>query len=873
MKEEATSANAAGGGDGRVAVRPKRRGHRALRLALRVLGGIGRWGVRVVLVLLLLLAAVFAYLHHVGIPAALTDVLLEQAAAEGYFLQVKRFRLEIDRGVVAEGVKMYAREESPEPFLEAEELSVAADPGALWRARRFTPVMSVSGGRLRARPGDGTEGTGARSGDGEVQINGINLRFTANANELLLKAFEAEFLGIRFSGRGALYFAPEEARKTGEEAGPRVNPLARALDALDELPEVVREIVEELNELTFRKPPTAEFAFTVYMAHPESNRASFRLRAGAGGTASGAEFDGYELAVDWEEGMLRVPSLQIRKGGGRASASGWFDTREGTVRAWVENTLTPADILEGCPPDVREMVAANVEDPNFPLRVEWETGPVPAERALEEFKAKVELSGATVRGVRVEKAQAEVERKDGEWLLPSAKLQLGEAGDWATRVAVSNGYFREADKRFEVQWSGAVNPHHVRPALPTNYQEYVDWFGFNEPVAIEGGVTGGTVGDPAVYCYGYGKATNFTVRGQPVQSFRTQVDITNEVMHLTGMVLQRPGEWARGDVHVAFSNQVMRMDVESTVDARATTYMVAPAVSNFFRPFRLDGPIRARISGVLDFCNFSLNRLDGHLDAQSFGYDRWVADTAVADLSMRGRRLAVSNATATLYGGKAAGSMVLYSLGSDDEWRYEVRLDSAEGIQVDKLLEASTGKPVEKLRGLLDGSGTVSGMIGAGQGPTVTGGGRAKIRNGFLMETKLFAGLSSLLGKVVPGFSAFAQTEAGGDFAIRNSRIHSEDIRLEGTVFSVKANGSFGFDNTLDYVAEVQLLRGGLVASLVRLATMPVTRLLEFRLGGTLSEPTWKPENLTLDVFKKLVGSGSGSDGDGKEGEGGTQEE
>ncbi len=198
-------------------------------------------------------------------------------------------------------------------------------------------------------------------------------------------------------------------------------------------------------------------------------------------------------------------------------------------------------------------------------------------------------------------------------------------------------------------------------------------------------------------------------------------------------------------------------------------------------------------------------------------------------------------------------------------WRYEVAMDSVESVQIDQLLEASLGKPVEKLRGALDATGKISGMIGQGQGPTVTGSGTAKIRNGFLMETKLFAGLSYLLSKIMPSFSAFAQTEATGDFAIRNSRIRSEDIRLEGTVFSVKAGGSYGFDNTLDYVAEVQLMRGGVVASLVRWATMPVTRLLEFRLGGTLADPTWKPQNLTLDVFKRLVGSGEDAeDADGE---------
>ena len=810
---------------------------------------------RVLLLLGLAVAGVFAYLHHVGVPVAVSEVFLDRLAREGYFLQVGRFRLEIDRGLVAEKVRMYATEDSPEPFLEADELTVTGDPGAALRGRKFTPVMSVVGGRLRVRPGG--ESSGVRSGDAEVQVRDINLRFTANRNDLLLREFAAECLGIRFRGRGAVYFDPAGRKK--EDEPEEVNPLSRALEALDSLPEGVREAVEELNGVRFEAPPEAEFSFVVYLAHPEGNRASLRLRDSTGGTADGTAFEGLELAVDWADGVLQVPTVQFKKGGGLISASGWYDTGKGTVRAEAVNTIPPAEMLELCPENVRELAEENVGDGRFPVRLEWETGPIEAERALEEFKAKVTLSGATVRGIEVGKAELEVERKSGVWLLPAGKIQLGE-GEWATRVAVSNGYFREADKRFEVRWDGGVNPAHVAPALPEDYQEIIGWFGIGEPVLIEGGVTGGTLGDPAVYCYGDGWATNFTVRGQPVQSFRTRVDITNEVMHLTGMVMQRPEGWARGDVHMAFSNQTLRMDVESTVDARATTYMVAPAVSNFFKPFRLEGPIRARISGVLDFCNFSLNRLEGHLEAQDFGYDRWVTETAVADLSMKGRRLAVSNATATLYGGKAAGSMVLYSVGRDDLWRYEVQLDSAEGIQIDQLLEASTGKPVEKLRGLLDGSGKVSGMIGQGQGPTVTGSGTAKIRNGFLMETKLFAGLSYLLSKVMPSFSAFAQTEAGGDFAIRNSRIRSENIRLEGTVFSVKAAGAFGFDNTLDYVAEVQLLRGGMVASLVRWATMPVTRLLEFRLGGTLADPTWKPENLTLDVFKKLVGSGGGEE-------------
>lgn len=860
MMDGSGQTNTEGTGGGTSPESPSRRPsalRRAAGVAGRVLAGVARWTFRIGLLLVLLVAGLFAYLHHVGVPAALSEVFLERLAQDGYFLQVKRFRLEIDRGLVADGVKMYAREDSAVPFLEAAALTVAADPGVLWRSHRLMPVLSVDDGMLRALPGEGR--LGLRTGDSEMQIQHIDLRFSANSNELMLRSFSAEFLGIRFNGRGALYFAPDPPEKRETAAAPAVNPLSRALEAVDDMPKAVRDTVERLNDIRFRQSPSADFSFVVYLAHPESNRAALRLVDDAGGEAFGTDFDGFILGVEWEDGVLRVPDLQFRKGGGRASATGWYDTAAGTVRATVANTIPPSGLLAFCPPDFRDRADAELDgNADFPLRLEWETGPVALDRALEEFRAKLSVAQASVHGIPLEKADLAVERKDGEWTLPEGKVQLGE-GDWATRVAVSNGFFREATKRFEIRWSGAVNPHHVKSVLTEDMAEIVDWFGIGEPVRIAGGVAGGTVGDPAVYCYGDGVATNFTVRGEPVQSFRTRVDITNEVMHLTGMVLQRPEGWARGDVHMAFSNQTLRLDVESTIDARAATHMIAPAVSNFFVPFRLDGPARVRVNGLLDYCNFSLNRLEGHLSAQDFGYGPWRADTVEADLTVRGRRVAVSNLSGTAYGGRAAGSFRLYPVGRDDAWRYEVTVDSSESVEIDRLLEASTGQPVTKLRGFLDGSGKVSGMIGAGCGPTVTGSGTATIRNGFLMESKLFAGLSYLLGKLLPDFSAFAQTEATGDFAIRNSRIHSQNIRLEGTVYSVKAAGSFGFDNTLDYVAEVQLLRGGMVATLVRLATMPVTRLLEFRLRGTLAEPTWKPENLTLDVFRKLVGHGSDS--------------
>ena len=118
------------------------------------------------------------------------------------------------------------------------------------------------------------------------------------------------------------------------------------------------------------------------------------------------------------------------------------------------------------------------------------------------------------------------------------------------------------------------------------------------------------------------------------------------------------------------------------------------------------------------------------------------------------------------------------------------------------------------------------------------------VREGLLFQTKLFSGLSAILSKVLPDFTLFAQTDAGGDFTIRNSRVHSRNVQLQGTLFSAKGAGHYSFGGDLDFRVEVQLLRSGPVAALVRLATLPVTRLLELRLTGTFEDPRWRPLNL-----------------------------
>lgn len=790
------------------------------------------WILRIFFTLLVLAIVLFAYLHLVGMPAYFTDLFLDRMATRGYFLQIERLSLEIDRGLVARNVRLFATAEAPEPFMEAATLTVSINPLPLLRHRQVTPTLAIAGGTLCANLGQGE--VGLRQGSRTLTVNQINLRFSATEREVVLRDFSADFLDIHFRGRGSAYLAPATRPRAG-------NPLAAAMHAIEQAPPIAVQLVEQINEIAFTQSPSADFSFAIYVGHPQANAVSFRLDNPAGGTFRGVAFDQLTADVAWKNQRIQLSEIQIHKGNGILGVSGDLDLTNRMVSAHLLNTLPPnlwCDLLSR---DVQAKAKEVFADLQFPLRLELQVGPAPLSSAAEHFSGRLAFSKAVVRAVPVEDFDATIARDGPELRFDKAIVQL-DSGPQASRLRIQEGLYRFDNRNFRAHVAGTLNPHLVKPLLTPNMRAIVEWFGIQEPLVADV-VVGGVAGNPAIYCFGPAQATNFTIYGVAVQSLQGQLNITNEVMHITGATLARPEGVARGDVHMAFSNQMLRLDVDSSLDPRATTQMLGPAVAGFMKPFRLNGPVRLQVAGLLDICNFSMNQLQAHVEAQNFGYDRWEAEKADFDFSMRGHRIRFTNVLATAYGGQFTGMGTLYPVSKDSNWRYEVDF-SAKDARLADLLSASFAKPAGELRGTLDATAKIGGYVGTGNGPLATGAGHVDVRGGLLFQTKLFSGLSAILSKIIPDFTLFAQTDASGDFTIRNSRISSKDIQLQGTVFGVKATGDYRFDGALDYRVEVQLLRGGPIAAIVRLATLPVTRLLEFRLTGNFEDPKWRPINL-----------------------------
>ena len=125
----------------------------------------------------------------------------------------------------------------------------------------------------------------------------------------------------------------------------------------------------------------------------------------------------------------------------------------------------------------------------------------------------------------------------------------------------------------------------------------------------------------------------------------------------------------------------------------------------------------------------------------------------------------------------------------------------------------------------------------------LNGSGHMEIRNGQIMRMKGFKGLLNLLAEKVPGISNFTDsTQASCDYVIENGVLKTDNIYIEGAVFSIKMYGKFDAPNDkLDFVVRVQFTkRDSFMGKILHPLAWPFTKLLlEFKLTGSPQNPQW----------------------------------
>ena len=126
----------------------------------------------------------------------------------------------------------------------------------------------------------------------------------------------------------------------------------------------------------------------------------------------------------------------------------------------------------------------------------------------------------------------------------------------------------------------------------------------------------------------------------------------------------------------------------------------------------------------------------------------------------------------------------------------------------------------------------------------LNGRGSVTVKDGQLMRMKGFKGLIAAMPTIAPAVTWLSDsTQASCDYVIENGVLRSDNIYIEGTLFSIKMYGTFDtVRENLDFTVRVQFTKkDSFVGKLLHPLAWPFTKLLlEFKLTGSPDAPEWK---------------------------------
>lgn len=321
------------------------------------------------------------------------------------------------------------------------------------------------------------------------------------------------------------------------------------------------------------------------------------------------------------------------------------------------------------------------------------------------------------------------------------------------------------------------------------------------------------------------------------------------------------GTALEGTIVFAGTNGVDRIEFEakSRLDKESTLAVIDCLNDGILDDFDYAVPAEVSVVGTLypEVAHQRFNDLGGTIvfDRGSlFGIPLLRASCSYA---YRGDTVFFTNAVARgTRGGAYAGSAAIAVPELDERRaRFQVDVAYADGL-VEELAEAF-GLDIGDRRGQVEGRLRLAGPVATNFVSSLAGDGRLAVRDGNLAQLKLFRGFTEYFTHVIStnlSFETVRAADASADFTITNGIFRSDNVLIEGVLFSIKAAGTYDLvRDELDFRGQVRLLKSGNIASyIVHPVLSVVTSLLaEFRVSGPITDPVWEYYG-PLDKLKEL---------------------
>lgn len=826
-----------------------------------------KWMVRLALLGVLVVACVLAYLDFHGFPPALVRAVERQFAQLGYRCRFGAIHFDWMRGVVATDMTLADAKAPEQTLARVDEVQLQINWTRLAHRQNAINALRIANANLSVPTPPDEVGPAQFTASGAYATV-----WFGDDGTILIDQLIGVYCGINLRVHGSV------KPRAVAESPPEKPPAGPGQFTF------VTKVLRELNSLEAATPPQLDLDFDLDLAAPLAGRAEVRL-TGADVSYRRLLVESLAVRVTMKDGAIEIVRCDAVAGGGGIAINGRYDIGEGQFDLRLNSTLHPVVIAPALPAGV----AAALRDvrvgqsPRIVARY-WlspETGSLP------KLEGTVDLPELEFRGVNFRLIHAAVENQGPELVIPEAQIVMAEGR------LTGHGRYHIESSDFEYEFDSTLNPRKLLVLMPRGVQQFVEPSWFDQSPHITAQVTGDFV-DPEAFAYDADVTLGrCAYRGVPLRAGAGKVRLRRNRLDVRNLSLFRDEGDVRGGVAVDFNRNRVAFDLQMTADPSAMAPMLGPKAAQIMQPFRFGPRTLGTAKGVADFAQSSAtawtaefansgftgwsmtadqahgvltftndvlhinadgrglkgwgmratqaqanivvttNAVRATSDTLGFGWWKLTTDHARADLTFSNQTLRVDNFDSDLYGGKLRGWGVFdftapaaYQLGFD-----------AQRCDVEKTMAAIRETPGRPITGFLTGHAELQGT--GDDLATLRGAGRLQVSDGVLWEAPLFGPISALLGKT-------KATDAVATFTVGQRTVKTDALRIAAGAFTAQSHGQITFDGDLDFRVRAQFMNSwpGL-----NILTTILGKILEYKVGGSLADPSYRPVNLPKELL------------------------
>ena len=445
------------------------------------------------------------------------------------------------------------------------------------------------------------------------------------------------------------------------------------------------------------------------------------------------------------------------------------------------------------------------------------------------------VTNGAYRGIPADWVRSHATYTNQVWHLPD--LQAGRGDERLTLEVIADD--KTKDYYFRIHSTADLRA--ARSLLSTNEQRGFDLLSFTGPPVIDGELWGRWRDYDRIGFRGRVGLTNFAFRDQAMDSFVSDLTYTNRMLDLFAPHISRGTQSLHATaIHADFdARRVYFTNGFSTADPLAVARAIGPKIGRHMEQYVFHEPPIISIEGYAPLKDEPEADLRFDIVGGPFKWSRFNTTRISGTAHWRDETLSLSNVQADLYRGKGFGSAWFDFNRKIPGADFKFYLD-ATNIHL-RTLMADLSTHTNRLEGRLAVRLAITNANSTDL-DSWNGYGRARIKDGLIWGIPIFGVLSKPLDSISAGLGSSEVSEGSARFEIRNGVIYSDDLEMRALTMRLQYEGSVDFDGRVDARVRAEPLRDvWIFGPLVNFALWPVTKMFEYKISGTLTDPKTEP--------------------------------